>query len=99
MDRGDPMAAPLLGDEHGLHEADHGEGMPADHLAQAGSQPHHVSWLSEQLRGGGGGVLAESPGQGMLGAAAATLPAGYHQPKLSSRTLARHQSMASTRAR
>ncbi|KAI7841968.1 hypothetical protein COHA_004495 [Chlorella ohadii] len=99
MDRGDPMAAPLLGDEHGLHEADHGEGMPADHLAQAGSQPHHVSWLSEQLRGGGGGVLAESPGQGMLGAAAATLPAGYHQPKMSSRTLARHQSMASTRAR
>lgn len=98
MDRGDAMAAPLLGEE-----AHHEDGVPHDHLAQAGSQPHQVSWLSEQLRGAGGaggegGILAESPGQRMLGAAA-TLPSGYHQPKLSTRMLARHHSMANTRAR
>lgn len=105
MDTGDPLAAPLLGPEHGLHDADHA-GAPHTSLGQEGSHPHHVSWLSEQLRGGSGSagagasLLAESPGHGgMLGSAAAALPPGYHQPKLSTRTLARHQSMASTRAR
>lgn len=97
------LAAPLLGSSprHGDQHEDcmHG-GSSAE--GRGGSR----GWLAEQLRGGGGAgsgggghhaAFRESPD---IGGGGVLLPAGYQQlPKLSARTMQRHPSMPSSRAR
>ena len=65
------------------HSLEHRAGESATH-----SHEGRRGWLAEQLRA--------SPGHD---GAAVLLPAGYQQPKLSARTIQRHMSMPSSRAR
>ncbi|EFN54353.1 hypothetical protein CHLNCDRAFT_135619 [Chlorella variabilis] len=85
---------PLLG-RHSLEEQQHGGGS-SDHSTHGGR-----GWLSEQLRGGGSGLLRESPSDHTT-AAGALLPPGYQLPKLPPMrgpSGVRHGAAASSRAR
>lgn len=86
------LEQPLLSPEEPHHLE-----QPPDEASHSAEGRSSRGWLAEQLQRGAA-VLRESPDIGG-GAAAALLPAGYQQPKLSARSLARHPSMAHTRAR